>query len=76
MSGFLSTGTVTIGSVNIRDHTFGEAMSEPGDDFVGEIPEGILGLTFANIESSGVTPCFDNIIVQVRQRSRTPSHHL
>ncbi len=64
MSGFLSTGTVTIGSVNIRDHTFGEAMSKPGDDFVNSVPDGILGLSFANITKEGGIPVFDNMVNQ------------
>jgi cathepsin D len=64
MSGFLSTDTVTIGSANIRSQTFGEATSEPGDDFVDEIPDGILGLGFVNIAEDGVIPVFDNMVKQ------------
>jgi cathepsin D len=50
--------------VKIKNQTFGEAVSEPGEDFVDEVPDGILGLAFENIASSGVTPCFDNIVKQ------------
>jgi cathepsin D len=64
MSGFLSTDVVSIGSLKIRDQTFGEAVNEPGDDFVQEVPDGILGLAFVNIASSGVTPVFDNVVKQ------------
>jgi cathepsin D len=63
MSGFLSTDMVAIGSAKIRDQTFGEAVSEPDDNFVG-VPDGILGLGFENIAYDGVIPVFDNMVKQ------------
>jgi cathepsin D len=63
MNGYLSTDTVSIGSINIRGQTFGEALSE-ADDFDQEVPDGILGMGFAKIASDGVTPVFDNIVNQ------------
>jgi cathepsin D len=64
MSGFLSTDMVSIGSINIHNQTFGEAVSEPGNVFVQEPADGILGLGFMKISSSNVVPCFDNMVKQ------------
>jgi cathepsin D len=60
----LSTDIVSIGSSNIRDQTFGEATSQPGNVFVEEPADGILGLGFVNIAKDGVTSCFDNMVKQ------------
>ncbi|EDV58973.1 lysosomal aspartic protease [Drosophila erecta] len=64
LSGFLSTDTVAIAGVTIRDQTFGEALSEPGTTFVDAPFAGILGLAFSTIADDGVTPPFDNMISQ------------
>jgi cathepsin D len=66
MSGFLSTDMVSIGSIKIRDQTFGEAVSEPGDDFVAGVPDGILGMGFSYLAEDGVDPVFDNMVKQGR----------
>jgi cathepsin D len=64
MDGFLSTDMVAIGPMKIRDQTFGEAVSEPGDDFVAGDPDGICGLGFSYIAEDGVVPVFDNMVKQ------------
>jgi len=64
MSGFLSTDMVSIGPMKIRDQTFGEATSQPGNVFVQEPADGICGLGFMKISSSGVVPVFDNMVKQ------------
>jgi cathepsin D len=63
LSGYLSTDTVSIGPINVRDQTFGEAVSE-ADYFDQQVFDGMLGLGFVNIASDGVTPVFDNIVNQ------------
>jgi cathepsin D len=55
---------VAIGSAKIRDQNFGEATSQPGNVFVQEPADGILGLGFINISSDGVVPVFDNMVKQ------------
>jgi hypothetical protein len=64
MSGFLSRGMVSIGSVRKRDQTFSEAVSETGPNFVLRVADGLLGLGFVNIALDGVIPVFDNMIKQ------------
>ncbi|EDX04611.1 GD23736 [Drosophila simulans] len=64
LSGFLSTDTVTIAGISIKDQTFGEALSEPGTTFVDAPFAGILGLAFSAIAVDGVTPPFDNMVSQ------------
>ncbi|XP_043640943.1 lysosomal aspartic protease [Drosophila teissieri] len=63
LSGFLSTDTVNIDGMVIRNQTFAEAIDEPGSVFVSATFDGIIGLAFASI-SRGIPTPFDNIIRQ------------
>jgi len=63
MLGYLSNDTVGVGSINVKNQEFGEAVWMA--EFFLDVPiDGILGLGFPEISSDGVTPVFDNMISQ------------
>ncbi|KYO41671.1 pepsin A precursor isoform B [Alligator mississippiensis] len=64
MTGFLAYDTVEVGSIQVVNQIFGVSETEPGT-FLEYAPfDGILGLAFPSISSSGATPVFDNVMSQ------------
>ncbi|NWT22314.1 PEPA protein, partial [Cardinalis cardinalis] len=64
MTGVLGYDTVDVAGINVRNQIFGLAETEPGDFFYYTPFDGILGLAFPSIASSGATPVFDNMMVE------------
>ncbi|NXH74833.1 PEPA protein, partial [Hydrobates tethys] len=62
MSGVLGYDTVTVAGLKIVHQIFGLAETEPGNFFYYCPFDGILGLAFPSISSSGATPVFDNMM--------------
>ncbi|XP_065611854.1 pepsin A [Cyrtonyx montezumae] len=64
MSGILGYDTVTVSSIAVKNQIFGLSETEPGSFFYYCPFDGILGLAFPSISSSGATPVFDNMMDQ------------
>ncbi|NXI85435.1 PEPA protein, partial [Rhipidura dahli] len=64
MSGVLGYDSVNVAGINVRNQIFGLAETEPGDFFYYTPFDGILGLAFPSIASSGATPVFDNMMME------------
>ncbi|NXQ13848.1 PEPA protein, partial [Peucedramus taeniatus] len=64
MTGILGYDIVNVAGINVRNQIFGLAETEPGDFFYYTPFDGILGLAFPSIASSGATPVFDNMIME------------
>ncbi|XP_028942807.1 pepsin A-like, partial [Antrostomus carolinensis] len=62
MTGILGYDTVNVAGINVANQIFGLAETEPGDFFYYMPFDGILGLAFPSISSSGATPVFDNMM--------------
>ncbi|XP_005989294.1 pepsin A-like [Latimeria chalumnae] len=62
MNGILGYDTVQVASIVDRHQIFGLSESEPGTFFTYAKFEGILGLAYPSISSSGATPVFDNMM--------------
>ncbi|XP_042641390.1 pepsin A [Tyto alba] len=62
MTGILGYDTVTVADIEVLNQIFGLAETEPGDFFYYVPFDGILGLAFPSIASSGATPVFDNMM--------------
>ncbi|NWS91808.1 PEPA protein, partial [Toxostoma redivivum] len=64
MTGVLGYDTVNVAGINVQNQIFGLAETEPGDVFYYTPFDGILGLAFPSIASSGATPVFDNMMIE------------
>ncbi|NXJ26777.1 PEPA protein, partial [Dicrurus megarhynchus] len=64
MTGVLGYDIVNVAGINVRNQIFGLAETEPGDFFYYTPFDGILGLAFPSIASSGATPVFDNMMME------------
>ncbi|NXG98818.1 PEPA protein, partial [Loxia leucoptera] len=64
MTGVLGYDTVNVAGISVRNQIFGLAETEPGDFFYYSPFDGILGLAFPSIASSGATPVFDNMMME------------
>ncbi|XP_067397570.1 pepsin A-like [Emydura macquarii macquarii] len=62
MTGLLAYDTVQVGSIVDTKQIFGLSETEPGSAFEYSQFDGILGLAFPSIASSGATPVFDNMM--------------
>ncbi|CAM4573856.1 unnamed protein product, partial [Caretta caretta] len=62
MTGFLAYDTVQIGGIVDTKQIFGLSETQPGTAFEYSEFDGILGLAFPSIASSGATPVFDNMM--------------
>ncbi|XP_040837825.1 pepsin II-4-like [Ochotona curzoniae] len=61
MTGILGYDTVKVGSIEDTHQIFGLSETEPGTTFMFAPFDGILGLGYPSISSSGATPVFDNM---------------
>ncbi|NXT44743.1 PEPA protein, partial [Pelecanoides urinatrix] len=64
MTGVLGYDTVTVAGLEIIDQIFGLAETEPGSFFYYCPFDGILGLAFPSIASSGAIPVFDMMMME------------
>ncbi|NXF88415.1 PEPA protein, partial [Eubucco bourcierii] len=64
MTGVLGYDTVTVADIEVTNQIFGLTETEPGDFFYYSPFDGILGLAFPSIASSGATPVFDNMMAE------------
>jgi len=58
MEGFVSSDTLTIGDVSIKNQDFAEATKEPGLAFAFGKFDGIMGLAYDTISVNHITPPF------------------
>ncbi|XP_029172810.1 lysosomal aspartic protease-like isoform X2 [Nylanderia fulva] len=64
MAGFLSADVVSIAGLNVQNQIFGEAMHEPGIEFIVAKFDGVLGMGYSTWSINNVTPVFYNMITQ------------
>ncbi|NXW59082.1 PEPA protein, partial [Eurystomus gularis] len=64
MTGVLGYDTVVVANIKVMNQIFGLSETEPGTTFYYSPFDGILGLAFPAISSSGATPVFDNMMTQ------------
>ncbi|XP_036390081.1 pepsin A-like [Megalops cyprinoides] len=63
MTGFLGYDTVQVGGISVANQIFGLSQTE-APFMANMVADGILGLAFPSISSSGATPVFDNMMKQ------------
>ncbi|XP_069326191.1 pepsin A [Eulemur rufifrons] len=61
MTGVLGYDTVEVGGISDTNQIFGLSETEPGSFLYYAPFDGILGLAYPSISSSGATPVFDNL---------------
>uniref|UniRef100_A0A8C9A9H1 pepsin A n=1 Tax=Prolemur simus TaxID=1328070 RepID=A0A8C9A9H1_PROSS len=61
MTGVLGYDTVKVGGISDTNQIFGLSETEPGSFLYYAPFDGILGLAYPSISSSGATPVFDNL---------------
>lgn len=76
MKGFLSTDTLAMAGVQIKEQTFGEATKLPGVTFAVAKFDGILGMGFDTISVDHVATPFQNMIKQKLVSSAVFSFYL
>ncbi|XP_078277169.1 pepsin A-like [Rhinoraja longicauda] len=64
MTGVLGYDTVRVSDIDITHQEFGLSMTEPGTFLYYAKFDGILGLAYPNIASSGATAVFDNMMAE------------
>jgi saccharopepsin len=64
LSGFISSDTLELAGMEIKDQLFAEATEEPGLAFAFGRFDGILGLGYDTISVNHVTPPFYELINQ------------
>ncbi|XP_072841605.2 pepsin A isoform X2 [Pogona vitticeps] len=62
MTGILGYDTVQVGGITVTNQIFGLSETEPGSFLYYSPFDGILGLAYPSISSSGATPVFDNMM--------------
>ncbi|KAF8914649.1 endopeptidase [Mucidula mucida] len=62
MEGFVSTDTLTMGDLTIKQQDFAEATKEPGLAFAFGKFDGILGLAYDTISVNHITPPFYSMV--------------
>jgi len=70
LTGFVSSDTVTIGGLTVRNQLFAEAVTQPGLTFAVAQFDGILGLAFQSISVDALPPVWYNLIAQSQVSQR------
>ncbi|XP_025265075.1 lysosomal aspartic protease-like [Camponotus floridanus] len=90
VNGFLSTDTVNVANLNVKNQTFAEVIDVSDVNIVLNLFannlyinildkqrfDGLLGLSYSHISQNGITPVFDNMIQQGLVSSRIFSFYL